>query len=171
MNALRFASGLFVLLGGASLTACKDGPPKMEGQVAAKPAPATNRNNAMPDWKKAFSHKVRFDAARKAVVVDVQIQPGFHAYAPGESTGKPLLVTIDEGGDFVGNGTIQYPKGKEKNLPIGRSVIVEGAAEIVAPVKPKAEAPGKAKGKFRYQVCTDSACDRPRTIPFEVGPA
>jgi hypothetical protein len=69
----------------------------------------------------------------------------------------------------VAAGDVEYPKGLEKNLPIGRSVIVEGNAQIYAPVAPKPEAPAgpkKVKGTLRYQVCTEKVCDRPRTVPI-----
>src|SRR5262245_5835882 len=98
------------------------------------------------------------------------IAPGFHACTTGEETGKPLAVELAPDSDLVSAGAIEYPKGTIKNLPIGRSVIVEGAAEIVAPVAPKegAGSPPKLKGTLRYQICTEKACDRPRTTKFDL---
>lgn len=131
-------------------------------------APAAKANDALPDWKAAISHEVRFDAAAKAVVVDVKVQPGFHAYTTGETTGKPLKLTIAEDSEYALEGEVEYPKGVTKDLPVGRSVIVEGAAQVKATVKAKAEGAKTVRGGFRYQVCTDEACDRPRTKKFEL---
>jgi hypothetical protein len=142
--------------------ACKDEPPAPE----TKPASGT-----APDFANAFKHSERWDPAKKARVVEVTVAPGYHAYTTGETTGKPLLVEIAADSDLVGAGEIEYPKGIEKTLPLGRSVIVEGNVQIVAPIAPKDPAvtgPKKGKGTLRYQVCTDQACDRPRTVPVQI---
>jgi hypothetical protein len=133
------------------------------------PPPEKVEAPAEPDWKKAFQHTVRYDAEKKAIVVDVAIEPGFHAYTVGETIGKPMAVTLDEASAFGHAGEVQYPQGTTKDLPIGKSVIVEGTAQIVAPIQKKeGAAEDKATGTFRWQVCTDEACDRPRTQPFRV---
>lgn len=122
-----------------------------------------------PNWQKAFQHTVRYDVEKKAVVVDVAIEPGFHAYTVGETIGKPMALSLDEAGSFALAGEVQYPAGVTKDLPIGKSVIVEGTAQIVGPIRKKeGAADNKATGTFRWQVCTDEACDRPRTEPFTV---
>lgn len=144
------------------VSACKAEPGTSE-KAQAHAAPAT------PDFATAFKHTVRWDAAKSAVVVEVSLEPGYHAYTTGETTGKPLALEVAEDSDLVANGEVQYPKGTEKDLPIGKSVIVEGKAEVVAPLKAKEGAAGKkAKGTFRYQVCTDKTCDRPRSAPFDL---
>ena len=152
---------LWTLAATLALAACKDAP---KGAAPAAPAPV----DQMPDWKSAISHQVAFDAAAKTVKVQVKVAPGFHAYTVGETTGKPLKLDIAEDSDFALEGEVQYPKGTEKALPMGRSVIVEGTAEVSAQVAPKSETAKQVKGTFRYQVCTDEACDRPRTEPFTV---
>jgi hypothetical protein len=131
-------------------------------QVAGEP---------MPNWAEAFKYTARWDAATKAVVVDLDIAPGFHAYTTGETIGKPLVVELAAESDFVLASDVKYPTGVTKDLPLGRSVIVEGKSAIVAEVKAKAAATGDAKGTLRYQVCTEKACDRPRTVPFTVAVA
>lgn len=149
------------------MLACNE--PKTEPKTDPKPSGAMPAKKETPDWKAAFSHAVKYDAERKAVVVDVKIAPGYHAYTVGETIGRPMKVTVDESSPFALSGDVQYPKGVEKNLPIGKSVIVEGETEIVAPVALKEGKQGdQVKGKFQYQVCTDEACDRPRSAPFAV---
>ena len=151
-----------------TLMACKPGAPD---PAAAPPEPPAPKKRG-PDYKNAFTHQVRYDRASQAVVVDLKVAPGFHAYTVGETIGKPLAVQLDDTTPYEHAGPVRYPKGKTKNLPIGRSVIVEGEAQIVAPIRPKPGASGNATGVLRYQICTDDACDRPRKVPFtvEAGP-
>lgn len=135
---------------------------------SSKPAPAARES---PDWKAAFRHEVRVRVEQTApsVVVDLKVADGFHVYTVGETIGRPLRLEIDDAGDYVASGDVVYPKGTTKDLPIGRSVIVEGEAEVVAPLKAKEGVQqGRARGTFHYQVCNDEACDRPRTAAFEV---
>lgn len=137
-----------------------------------KPAPPPRPQPVVetPSFATAFSHAVRYDTEKKAILVDVKIAPGFHAYTVGETVGKPMLVALDEGAAYRHAGDVVYPAGVEKTLPIGKSVIVEGSAQIVAPIEKRDGAEGPAAGTFRYQVCTDESCDRPRTAPFSVAP-
>lgn len=147
-------------------------PSKLSGKaqealvLEANPAGAAGE---MPDWANAFRHELRFDAEKKAVVVDVELKPGFHAYTVGETIGRPLRLEFAADSPYQPSGEIQYPEGETKDLPIGKSVIVHGKASIVAPVTAKeGAAGGDARGKFQYQVCTEEACDRPRTVDFQV---
>jgi hypothetical protein len=127
----------------------------------ASPPPSEPRG--APNWDGALTHAARYDGARRALVVDVTIGPGFHAYTAGETIGKPLQLDIAADSELAADGPTQYPKGVVKELTVGRSMIVEGRAELVATLRDPA--PGKAaKATFRYQVCTDVACDRPRSV-------
>ncbi len=141
----------------------------MPGLSAGQQADPLEEPGAAPDWGSAFASEVRFDADQQAVVAEVRVAPGFHAYTVGETTGKPLKLTLDADGAFEHRGDVSYPAGTERNLPIGRSVIVEGEATITAPVARKAgRTEDRVKGTLRYQVCTDDGCDRPRKQPFDV---
>lgn len=149
----------------AALAGCSDPPPAPPATPARATEPA--QAGSTPDWKKAIRHEVRFEPTRRAVVVSIEIEPGYHAYTAGETIGRPLALAFDPDSAWVADGEIELPPGRAKDLPIGRSVIVEGRAEVVARVK--RAAPGAvATGKFFYQVCTDQACDRPRTAPFSL---
>ncbi len=142
--------------------------PDTEPTATADEAPIRSEG---PDFKSALKTRFDFDPGQQALVVHLDIAPGFHAYTVGESTGRPLQVSVPQDGPFT-LGNVQYPKGIAKNLPIGPSVIVEGKAKIVAPVASKAavdtKAPPRAKGTLHYQICTDEACDRPRKLAFDV---
>jgi hypothetical protein len=151
------------------LTVLVFGCQKEAGAPAADAPPPTPAPKATgPDWAAAFKHTISADPAQNQVVVKVEIQPGFHAYTVGETVGKPLALEVSEESAYALDGEVQYPAGVTKDLPIGKSVIVEGQAEVRAKVKAKTDGKGMAKGTFRYQVCTDEACDRPRNVPFEV---
>lgn len=151
----------------AAVTGCREGSTGSTGSTA--PAPNPTPEASAPDWREAFSHQVRYEPNDRAVVVDVRLAPGFHAYTTGETTGKPLKVELDPDSAYQLDGPVRYPKGVEKTLPLGKSVIVEGQTKVVAKIAPRSpEATGPAKGSFHYQVCTDKACDRPRKAPFEV---
>lgn len=145
----------------------KDEPPPSR-MKATEPSQAKLDTEAAgaPDWKSALKYDVRFDGARGGVAVGLDIAPGFHAYTVGETIGRPLKVEIAADSPLKLDGEVQYPAGTTKDLPLGRSVIVEGKSEVFAPT---AVEPGKkVKGSFHYQVCTNDACDRPRTVPFEL---
>jgi hypothetical protein len=150
----------------------KDEPPPSRVKLtpaSGEPSAPAQGAGTMPNWAEAMKYEVKLDAARKAVVVAIDLAPGFHAYTTGETIGRPLKVEIDADSDLKANGDVTYPTGTAKDLPLGKSVIVEGKAEIVAPVNAEGDLAGKkAKGKFQYQICTDEACDRPRTAPFEI---
>ncbi len=124
------------------------------------------------DFAKAIDIAARYDAGTKAVVVSIAIAPGFHAYTEGETVGRPLKLVIAPGSP-VELKDPRYPTGTQKMLPIGRSMVVEGKAEIVAPLvlKGTAEPPPAGtpiRAQLSYQVCKETACDRPRTLDLEL---
>jgi hypothetical protein len=141
----------------------------MLGACARDATPERNTTAAAPapEWDKALTYTARVDGARSALVVDVKVAAGFHAYTAGETIGKPMTLEIATDSEIAAAGPTAYPKGAVRDLSVGRSVIVEGRAELVAPLA--SPAAGKtAKGTFAYQVCTDTACDRPRSVPLSV---
>ena len=98
------------------------------------------------------------------MTVTLKIKPGFHAYAPGEPTGKPVELAVDAPWTLEGAPTI--PAGTTKDLgDLGTSVILEGDVALTAVVKGGS---GDVKGTVSAQVCTDKACDRPKKHPFTV---
>jgi hypothetical protein len=100
--------------------------------------------------------------------VTLSIAPGFHAYAPGEQIGKPVELKLKDGGAWSLAGPVEIPAGKEKDLgELGRSVILEGTVPLKATLGGGAEK-APVDGTVTVQVCTDKACDRPRTHAFQV---
>lgn len=147
------------------LAAC----PAPESTSAPKPAPT----KGPPNWKQGFQYKVRHDAKAQSLIVDLKLAPGFHAYTTGETIGKPVAVELTPQSAKVLAAPVAYPKGQTKDLPLGRSVILEGEEQIRAGLKPNPDASASSKilGTFHYQICTDEACDRPRKEKFEVSAA
>ncbi|MFO0722340.1 MAG: protein-disulfide reductase DsbD family protein [Myxococcota bacterium] len=125
------------------------------------------------DFAAAIELHPRYDAAAHAIVVEVSIAPGFHAYAEGETVGRPLKLEVAGAEPIELSGAPRYPAGREKMLPIGRSMVVEGKSEIVAPIVKRGttEAPSAGtpfKANLSYQVCKETACDRPRTLEIQL---
>lgn len=141
-----------------------DPPESTASPAAAVVGPEAEAPSDFPDWKAAFRFQVKGEP--DAVVVEFRVQDGFHAYAEGETIGRPLDLTLEEGPVRLA-GPVETPPGQPKDLPVGRSVTVEGTGRIRAPVTYEGDR-ATARGTFHYQVCTDEMCDRPRNHPFEV---
>lgn len=130
--------------------------------------PTVASAKSLPDWKSAFEYVIEVEA--DAIRVRFSVADGFHVYSQGEAVGKPLQLQSAEDSAFLIEG-VRYPEGVTKDLPIGRSVIVEGEGRVEATLARREDArDDRVRGVLRYQVCTDEACDRPRTDAFEVEP-
>lgn len=163
---LRCAAGLALALSAAS---CSDPPAdasfgepqklKDDGSVRKIEAPP-----APPRFDDALAVVPSYDKATGMLVVTLKIKPGFHAYGPGEETGKPVNLSVDA--PWAVDGAVQIPAGQKKDLgQLGTSVILEGDVPLSAMVKGGS---GELKGTVNVQICTDTACDRPRPHAFAV---
>lgn len=143
-----------------------DAPPTgARDTLGGKPTTEKPVSAAAVDFDKAVKIDVTFDGAKNAVVASIHLEPGFHAYGPGEETGKPLAMELT--GDAWTPGAIELPKGEVKDLgEMGKSVVVTGDVKAVMGVQPKAGQKGPITGNVRYQVCSETSCDRPRAMPF-----
>ena len=159
-NSLR-STWILSLLSIAWLSGCtKD---TSVSQTAATPVAAL-------DFQEAISFKPTFDGAAQAVIMQVNLKPGYHIYTTGETIGRPVRMELQTGGDWKPTGEIEYPTGSKKVTSLGTSVVVEHKAMTRMPVAPAVDEPGKLIGRFFYQVCTNEACDRPRSTDFELDP-
>ena len=156
--------GLVGCLASLALVSCKS---EGEAPAAAPSSPATDE---APSFGTAITLRPRFDASANVVIMTAQLRPGFHVYTTGETIGRPIRLELEKDGDWKANGEPEYPAGITKTTALGTSVVVEGTAECRLPVKAAVEMPGSLHGEFHYQVCTDSACDRPRKLAFEIDP-
>lgn len=151
---------LGLVAGTCALSAC-------QAPASAPPPPVEEG----PDFASAIHIDVDYAAEASAVHVEAKLEPGYHVYAPGESVGRPIAIALAEGSGWKSAGEAHYPAGEPKETSLGKSVVVEGALEASLPVEAAKEEPGKITGTFAYQVCTDTACDRPRKLPFELDAA
>ena len=122
-------------------------------------------NEAPPDFEKALKLVPTFDKATGKVVVKLNVQKGFHAYAPGNEIGVPVDISVtEEGGWKMGDKSI--PAGIEMDLgELGKAKVLEGAFDLSAAVS---GGEGDVAGNCMVQICTDNVCDRPRRHAFKV---
>lgn len=162
------AALLFCVL---ALPACKEdvggfGEAKRSGHSDQPIDKAAKPEAPPPDFNKAAVIAPAYDKATGQLTVTLKLQPGFHAYAPGEQIGQPVELAVHEAGGWKVEGQPTIPAGKEKDLgDLGKSVILEGDVPLVATVK---GGEGPIRGDVKVQICTDKACDRPKKHGFEV---
>jgi len=116
---------------------------------------------------------------RGALVMDLDLEPKMHLYAPGVEGGYIAIAWQMESLEGVEIDSAAYPASQEKHLPaIGETVpIYEGTLRIVRDVHllggrsiPEAlngQTEVVLKGVFKYQACDDRKCYRPTTLPVQ----
>ena len=168
LNQVVMVAGLGLLLGMIGCEEDKgsfgDAPPEKPGVRVkeAKPEP----KNDVPDFANALSIASSYDKASEQILVELKIGEGFHAYAPGEEVGIPVVLDVATDGNWKAVGESEMPAGKIKDLgELGKSLILEGAVQIRTKV---AGGTGDIKGHVKVQICTKKACDRPRKHPFQI---
>jgi hypothetical protein len=155
MKTFRQATPWLLLL----LAACK--PPELP-PPPARPAAAVA---ALP-FDKAVKLGFAWDAKEGAVVATLHLEPGFHAYGPGETTGKPISLEVNAEGWTVKE--VRMPAAQKKDLgDLGMSFVYTGDVEVRA-VMTSATAGAPVTGKLNYQVCSETSCDRPRSATFNL---
>ncbi|HXW60720.1 MAG TPA: protein-disulfide reductase DsbD domain-containing protein [Myxococcota bacterium] len=118
------------------------------------------------NFDESYNVSAHYEKHTSIVRVDVALKDGVHAYAPKETIGKPVRLSIapDNGWKAVGEPSI--PEGTKKSLgSLGDSYVLSGNFSIVQAVSPGSDG---GKAILHLQVCTDTQCDRPRTLemPF-----
>lgn len=108
----------------------------------------------------------KYDKASNTLTVTLNLKKGFHAYAAGEEIGMPVKMTVAQTGGWKVEGEPNIPAGKKKDLgELGTSMILEGNVPVTAKV---VGGEGPIEGEMKVQVCTEKACDRPRTHKFKI---
>lgn len=95
----------------------------------------------------------------------MDIKEGYHAYGTKEETARPLGISILSANGWKTAGSPNIPAGKEKKLQIGKVFIVEGEVSLSQKV---VDGLGNIEGSVQVQICTDTMCDRPKNLPFEI---
>ena len=116
---------------------------------------------------------------RIAVVVDVELNPKMHVYAPGVEGYHPIRWSF-EPDDALTFYSPKYPEAKLLHLPAIQEIVpvYEGSFRLVAEVRFAAKPEDLQhleneqgeliiKGSFRYQACDDKVCYLPETVPLE----
>jgi hypothetical protein len=101
-----------------------------------------------------------FDAKTSELLVQVRLPKGIHAYAPGETIGKPVNLIILPLNNWELSEPLILPIGNTKNL-------LNIAFEIRAKLK---GGHGPVFGILKMQLCSDNSCERPQEYPFQAGP-
>ncbi|MBI5494126.1 MAG: hypothetical protein HY904_03810 [Deltaproteobacteria bacterium] len=145
-----------------------DAPVPDKSLMGGKPQAGAPTAGKTP-FEDAIRISMAFDAAASAVVAKVHLEPGFHAYGAGETTGKPLMLEVT--GNAWNVKEVQMPPAQKKDLgELGSSFVITGDAEVRAVLAAAGPARPPVEGRLHYQVCSEKACDRPRSIPFKLNP-
>lgn len=128
----------------------------------------------------AATDAVVHGGSRIGLVVDVQLKPKMHVYAPGvQASYKPIVWTMEETPAWLAHA-VTYPEARTLHLPaIGETVpVYEGGLRLTRdltigqPAEVRSVLAGGGselvvRGAFRYQACDDRQCFPPATIPLE----
>jgi len=114
------------------------------------------------------------------LIVDLELKPGIHVYAPGDHTYRVTTVELESDSLFESRDTIcpeamdYYFKPLDEHVPV-----FEGSVRLLKPVIFKAtketgalsREPGATvtlKAVLEYQACDDRVCFMPESIPIEM---
>lgn len=110
---------------------------------------------------------------RVTLVLDFQMAPGMHAYAPGVKGYRPLDFRL-AGNPLVTAHEVRYPESRPYRFePLNETVpVFEGRFRILQDVTAVGPARGAApvekidlEGTLEYQVCSDTVCYAPSALP------
>lgn len=107
---------------------------------------------------------------RIALVLDLELKPKMHVYAPGVTGYIPVDWTMENNPQIVAE-PVEYPPGRVLELRVINEKVpvytghVRFIREIT--VAPNASGPVVVKGAFRYQACDDTQCYIPATVPLQ----
>jgi len=115
---------------------------------------------------------------RVALILDIELKPKMHVYAPGVQGYIPIDWSLDLG-KAARLHPVSYPPSTmlhldaiNETVPVYRDrfrIVREITFGPEGDLKPLANAAGEVllKGSFRYQACDDRECFLPQTIPLE----
>jgi AhpC/TSA family/Disulphide bond corrector protein DsbC len=110
---------------------------------------------------------------RIALVLELELKPKMHVYAPGVANYIPVDWTLNAN-PAVTAGVVDYPRAQVVELPaINEKVpVYTGRVRLVREIVIAQSAAGSGnvltiQGAFRYQACDDRQCYIPVTVPLE----
>jgi len=140
----------------------------------AAPGVVENKHLRM---RSTASTLVALPGHRISLILDIDLKPNMHVYAPGVKGYIPIDWTLDPGG--AKPLAFSYPASRMMHLKaIGETVPVyrdhvriqrEITFSAEDQLKPLVTAAGELvlRGSFRYQACDDRECYIPMTVPLE----
>ena len=112
------------------------------------------------------------------LIVDVEMKPGFHAYAPGASGYRVVDLVLDESPLWQPRPT-RVPPGRPERLAGAREPVpvLEGRFRVLKDVtqrfragmpllKDQPQVPVTITGRLEYQVCSARVCYPPSSLPL-----
>jgi AhpC/TSA family/Disulphide bond corrector protein DsbC len=112
------------------------------------------------------------------LIVDIEMKPGFHAYAPGAAGYRVIDVTLDESPLWQPHPT-RVPPGHPERLAGSREPVpvLEGRFRVLKDVtqlfraglpllKDQPQVPVAITGRLEYQVCSATVCYPPSSLPL-----
>lgn len=121
------------------------------------------------DFANSFAVETRYDKAEQTLTVLLRLQPGYHAYAPGEKVGVPLDVVIQSQDGWRVRQPPQIPPGQKKDLgELGTSLVLTGDVPVVVRLEKRKADAGPIEGIVKVHVCADGACGFPQEHRFVV---
>lgn len=143
-----------------SLAACKCAP-----NLKPKITESTPTDFSHHDFSNAFTWSQKFDETTQQLSVNVHLSEGFHAYAAGEKIGVPVDLEISAFNGWHMEGKPSLPAGVLKQIgAIKATQALENEFVLAAKVT---GGKGALRGTLKMQLCSASACDRPREHHFE----
>ena len=124
------------------------------------------------------SNTVLAPGQRFTLVLDFDLKPKHHTYAPGVKGYKPLELVLDRNPVFEFHETRYPPAGSyyfaplKETVPVfeGRFRLLKDVTVTLAGAMPRLsgaeEVPVTLTGSLRYQVCSDVVCYPPASMPL-----
>ncbi|HXW53081.1 MAG TPA: hypothetical protein VEL47_03135 [Myxococcota bacterium] len=120
----------------------------------------TRQPTEQTDFGNLYKIASSFDKNSGIFSATVSLEKTLHAYALGEKTGQPVSLEISPKNGWAADGPANIPRGVVKKLgALGEATVLEGSFTISQKLK-AGLGPGEAL--LHLQVCSDTACDRPR---------
>ena len=133
--------------------------PDMLDAIAQGGPPTASAPAAGTDWSQGVTLSI--SGADDCLALTAAVAEGFHLYGARETTGRPLVVTVNEAPDF----TPPISDGTEKVLPgLGSAWVLTGQTTWKWPLPDGL--PRDLSGMLHYQLCTDTSCSPPAEQPW-----
>jgi hypothetical protein len=139
--------------------------------------PATEQRAHHFKLRTSASNTEAVPGQRVTLTLDFEMEPGHHAYAPGEHTYRALALRL-EPTPYVRLDAPRFPSARpfefkplQETVPVfeGRfrvqQDVILAVRDAIAPLLVAADPTLVLAGVVEYQVCSDTVCYRPGSLP------